>query len=126
MEFVNGGELFFHLKREKRFTEARAKFYAAELLLAIEHIHKYNVVYRDLKPENILMDKEGHVLLTDFGLAKILTHQDRTQTFCGTPEYLAPFVLRSYFYIFFLVNNYYSKVMVSLLIGGALVRSCMK
>ena len=93
MEFVNGGELFFHLKREKRFAENRAKFYAAELLLALEHVHKHNIVYRDLKPENILMDREGNVCLTDFGLAKILSSQDRTHTFCGTPEYLAPEVL---------------------------------
>lgn len=93
MEFVNGGELFFHLKREKRFSEARVKFYAAELFLALDHIHKHNVVYRDLKPENILMDRDGHVLLTDFGLAKILSSHDRTTTFCGTPEYLAPEVL---------------------------------
>lgn len=93
MDFVNGGELFFHLKREKRFSEPRVKLYAAELFLALDHIHKHNVVYRDLKPENVLMDREGHVLLTDFGLAKILSNQDRTHTFCGTPEYLAPEVL---------------------------------
>lgn len=82
MEFVNGGELFFHLKREKRFPEPRTKFYAAELFLALDHIHKHNVVYRDLKPENILLSSGGHVLLTDFGLAKILSSHDRTNTFC--------------------------------------------
>lgn len=94
MDFVNGGELFFHLRKDKRFSEERAKFYAAELFLALEHLHKHNIVYRDLKPENILMDAEGHIKLTDFGLAKVLTnHDDRTHTFCGTPEYLAPEVL---------------------------------
>jgi serine/threonine protein kinase len=86
MDFINGGELFFHLKNERRFAEKRVKFYAAELLLAFEHLHKQNVVFRDLKPENVLMNRDGHVMLTDFGLAKFLSHQDRTHTFCGTPE----------------------------------------
>ncbi|KAL0489772.1 glucocorticoid-regulated kinase [Acrasis kona] len=93
MDFINGGELFFHLKNEKRFEEKRVKFYAAELLLALQHLHDQNVVFRDLKPENILMDRDGNVMLTDFGLAKFLFNQDRTHTFCGTPEYLAPEVL---------------------------------
>ncbi|KAL0485158.1 glucocorticoid-regulated kinase [Acrasis kona] len=93
MEFVNGGELFFHLKQERRFSESRVKFYAAELFLGIEHLHNQNIVFRDLKPENVLMDRNGHIMLTDFGLAKYLLKQDRTHTFCGTPEYLAPEVL---------------------------------
>lgn len=54
LAFVNGGELFHHLQREGRFSEARSRFYAAELLCALEHLHHFNVVYRDLKPENIL------------------------------------------------------------------------
>uniref|UniRef100_A0A7S1PDU8 Non-specific serine/threonine protein kinase n=3 Tax=Percolomonas cosmopolitus TaxID=63605 RepID=A0A7S1PDU8_9EUKA len=94
MEFVNGGELFFHLKKEKRFAPDRVRFYAAELFLAILHLHTHNIVYRDLKPENILMRPDGHLCLTDFGLSKILSdHFGRTHTFCGTPEYLAPEVL---------------------------------
>ena len=71
MEFVNGGELFFHLKQKKGgFEEGRAMFYAAEMALAISYLHKSGVVYRDLKPENILIDQEGHIRLTDFGLSK--------------------------------------------------------
>lgn len=93
MDFINGGELFFHLKKLKRFPEDLVKLYAAELFLSLDHLHKHNVVFRDLKPENVLMDKDGHVMLTDFGLAKFLSNQDRTHTFCGTPEYLAPEVL---------------------------------
>jgi len=89
MDFINGGELFFHLKKLKRFPEEHVKLYSAELFLALDHLHKHNVVFRDLKPENVLMDKDGHVMLTDFGLAKFLSNQDRTHTFCGTPEYLA-------------------------------------
>jgi serine/threonine protein kinase len=93
MDFVNGGELFFHLKKDRRFPEHRVKFYSAELLLALSHLHEQNVVFRDLKPENVLMDKDGNIMLTDFGLAKFLSRTDRTHTFCGTPEYLAPEVL---------------------------------
>ena len=71
MEFVNGGELFFHLKQVKTgFDENRARFYAAEMILALEYLHKSGVVYRDLKPENVLIDIEGHIRLTDFGLSK--------------------------------------------------------
>jgi len=92
MNFANGGELFSHLKKEKRFTEERARFYAAEICLGLEYLHQGGVVYRDLKPENILLDAEGHITMTDFGLSKIL-RGGKTKTFCGTPEYLAPEVL---------------------------------
>jgi len=70
MEFVNGGELYFHLRKAKRFSEDMARFYAAEILIAVRYLHKKNILYRDLKPENILLDRTGHVKLTDFGLAK--------------------------------------------------------
>lgn len=70
MDFLNGGELFFHLKKEGRFTENKARFYAAEVILALEHLHKNGVIYRDLKPENILLAEDGHLKLTDFGLSK--------------------------------------------------------
>lgn len=95
LDYVNGGELFFHLQRDKRFSEQRARFYAAEIVSALEYLHKMDIIYRDLKPENILLDAEGHVALTDFGLAKEgVEVGDTTSTFCGTPEYLAPEVLR--------------------------------
>eukprot|EP01116_Phalansterium_solitarium_P023631 TRINITY_DN838_c0_g1_i1.p1 TRINITY_DN838_c0_g1~~TRINITY_DN838_c0_g1_i1.p1 ORF type:complete len:755 (-),score=199.74 TRINITY_DN838_c0_g1_i1:438-2702(-) len=96
LDFVNGGELFHHLQKDKRFTEDRARYYAAEILLALECLHKNGIVYRDLKPENILLTNEGHICLTDFGLSKegIEKDTDKTSTFCGTPEYLAPEVLR--------------------------------
>ena len=95
LDYVNGGELFFHLQKEKIFTEARAKFYAAEITSALGYLHSEGIVYRDLKPENILLDAEGHIVLTDFGLCKDgLRERDTTNTFCGTPEYLAPEVLK--------------------------------
>jgi len=96
LDFVNGGELFFHLQKEKKFSEERVRFYAAEILLALEHLHENGIIYRDLKPENILLTRDGHICLTDFGLCKegINSEDDRTITFCGTPEYLAPEVLK--------------------------------
>ncbi|KAL2685498.1 hypothetical protein Neosp_006598 [[Neocosmospora] mangrovei] len=93
-DYMSGGELFWHLQKEGRFDEKRAKFYIAELILAIQHLHNNDIVYRDLKPENILLDANGHIALCDFGLSKAnLTKNDTTNTFCGTTEYLAPEVL---------------------------------
>ena len=93
-DFMSGGELFWHLQKEGRFNETRAKFYIAELILALQHLHQHDIVYRDLKPENILLDANGHIALCDFGLSKAnLTKNDTTNTFCGTTEYLAPEVL---------------------------------
>ncbi|KXS09199.1 Pkinase-domain-containing protein [Gonapodya prolifera JEL478] len=94
LDYMAGGELFYHLQREVVFREERARFYAAELVLAIEHLHNHDVVYRDLKPENILLDSTGHIALTDFGLCKENVGYDAaTNTFCGTAEYLAPEIL---------------------------------
>ena len=93
-DYMSGGELFWHLQKEGRFHEERAKFYIAELILALQHLHQHDIVYRDLKPENILLDATGHIALCDFGLSKAnLTKDDTTNTFCGTTEYLAPEVL---------------------------------
>jgi len=94
LSFVNGGELFHHLQEAGRFDEYRSKFYAAELLTALEYLHNYNIIYRDVKPENILLDYSGHIALCDFGLCKLhMTKGEKTNTFCGTPEYLAPELL---------------------------------
>lgn len=92
-EFMQGGELFFHLRKEKYFSEELVKFYAMELVLAISHIHEKKAIYRDLKPENILMDKYGHIKLTDFGLARILKDNEKAFTICGTYKYIAPEIL---------------------------------
>ncbi|CAG9324813.1 SGK2_2 [Blepharisma stoltei] len=95
MDYMKGGELFFHLRKEGKFSEDRAKFYAAEILLAFESLHNAGVIYRDLKPENILLDVDGHIKLTDFGLSKVTDSDKKAFTFCGTPEYLAPEVLKN-------------------------------
>ena len=95
-EFLQGGDLFFHLheKKEIIFSEEKAKFYIIELVVALDFLHKNNMIYRDLKPENILLDSKGHVKLTDFGLSKIFENEnDKAYTVCGTPQYLAPEIL---------------------------------
>lgn len=88
LEYVQGGELFSHLRRAGRFSPDVSRFYIANLVLALEHLHSLDIIYRDLKPENLLIDSTGYLKITDFGFAKHVT--DRTYTLCGTPEYLAP------------------------------------
>ncbi|KAL7535517.1 hypothetical protein ACHAXR_006537 [Thalassiosira sp. AJA248-18] len=95
MDFCAGGELFLKLGREGHFRERTAAFYLAEITLALEHLHSINVLHRDLKPENILLGSDGHLCLTDFGLAKDFTgsgdnDDERARTLCGTMEYMAP------------------------------------
>ncbi|ODV63685.1 kinase-like protein [Ascoidea rubescens DSM 1968] len=94
LDFINGGELFYHLQKEGKFDLKRSKFYISELFSALNALHEFNIIYRDLKPENILLDYQGHISLCDFGLCKLnLASDDKTNTFCGTPEYLAPELL---------------------------------
>jgi len=95
LDYCPGGELFFHLSRLRSFPEPMARFYGAEIALAIEYIHSHNIIYRDLKPENILLAADGHVRLVDFGLARMdITSPERgANSFCGTYEYLAPEIL---------------------------------
>lgn len=115
LDYAVGGELFRHLDtgkyfnlfqgiyfidtysfllvcEEGMFSESMAVFYAGELVLALEHLHSLGIVYRDLKPENCLLDVEGHVVLTDFGLSKVAV-DGKTNTICGTAEYMAPEIL---------------------------------
>ncbi|KAF8407984.1 hypothetical protein HHK36_007124 [Tetracentron sinense] len=102
MDFINGGHLFFHLYRQGMFSlgyvlgsEDQARVYTAELVSAVSHLHKSGIVHRDLKPENILMDADGHVMLTDFGLSKEIDESSRSNSMCGTTEYMAPEILLS-------------------------------
>lgn len=90
MDFLSGGELFFHLKRRGLLMENDARFYFSEMILAIEFLHNNGIIHRDLKPENVLLKGNGHVCLTDFGLAKEIGDSDKVRTLCGTSEYMAP------------------------------------
>ncbi|KAF7816574.1 serine/threonine-protein kinase AtPK2/AtPK19-like [Senna tora] len=90
LDFINGGHLFFQLYHQGLFREDLARFYAAEIVSAVSHLHANGVMHRDLKPENILLDAHGHVVLTDFGLAKQFNESTRSNSLCGTLEYMAP------------------------------------
>jgi len=93
LDYACGGELFTLLRREGRFANDVALFFASEILLAFDYLHAMDIAYRDLKPENLLIDRQGHVKITDFGFAKEV--RDKTYTLCGTPEYLAPEIIQS-------------------------------
>eukprot|EP01006_Ploeotia_vitrea_P057019 TRINITY_DN68145_c10_g3_i3.p1 TRINITY_DN68145_c10_g3~~TRINITY_DN68145_c10_g3_i3.p1 ORF type:complete len:665 (+),score=89.14 TRINITY_DN68145_c10_g3_i3:110-2104(+) len=94
LDLLSGGDLFFHIKAEKRLPLDRARLYTAQLVLALECVHEHDVVYRDLKPENVVLDSQGNACLTDFGMAKVGLKQSnpagKTFSHCGTPEYAAP------------------------------------
>jgi len=95
-EYVRGGELFIHLRTERRMSEERVRFYAAEIVCALGYLHKRGIIYRDLKLENLLLDKNGHIKMVDFGLCKDEIFGSKlTNTFCGTPSYLPPEVIRN-------------------------------
>lgn len=95
LDFCAGGDLGQHLSNEKKFTEYRARIYLCEIILALEELHKRNIIFRDLKPDNIVIDRDGHAKLTDFGLSKEHVFDDyQARSFCGSLAYLAPEIIR--------------------------------
>ena len=94
MEFLNGGDLFFHIINDKKFSEERSRFYSAEVTLAFLFLHERGIVYRDLKLDNVLLTDTGHTKLADFGMCKEnISEENLTKTFCGTPNFIAPEII---------------------------------
>ena len=86
IDYINGGDLFFHIKKRGHLSEKEAKFYGAQIILGLEYLHSQKVIYRDLKPENLLLDKDGHLKMADFGICKILEGDEPvTSSYIGTP-----------------------------------------
>ena len=93
LEYCPGGELFELLSKKRKFAEDQARFYAAQMVLALEFMHAKNIIYRDLKPENVLVDIDGYLKITDFGLSRMNVKEKEARSICGTPEYLAPEII---------------------------------
>jgi p70 ribosomal S6 kinase len=93
MDFLSGGELFLHLRKRGLILEYEVQFYLGEMILAIDFLHHQGIIHRDLKPENVLLRGDGHICITDFGLAKEIGDGQAARTLCGTSEYMAPEML---------------------------------
>ena len=101
IEFVQGGDMMFHMQRKKILSEEHTRFYSAEISIALHFLHERGIIYRDLKLDNVLIGSDGHVKLTDYGMCKQgIKGNDKASTFCGTPNYMAPEILRNEEYSF--------------------------
>ncbi|KAG6830013.1 hypothetical protein H0H92_002541 [Tricholoma furcatifolium] len=119
MEYVSGGDLMLHIQR-KQFSLRQAKFYASEVLLALEYFHANGIIYRDLKLDNILLTLDGHVKVADYGLCKEeMWYGNTTSTFCGTPEFMAPEVSRVFSWVLLCILTFFPEILLEQRYGRA-------
>jgi serine/threonine protein kinase len=98
LDYIPGGELFTLMRKEIKFSPSNAKFYIAQIIDALDSLHRNKIIYRDLKPENLLIDVDGYLKIVDFGVAKQI--ENRTNTLAGTPTYMAPEIVNKENYSF--------------------------